>query len=243
VAPVPPDLLAEPGRGQSQGHLLCTRAGGENAAAVVDDAALDKTPFGQPPNLLVNPTFADADHDGPCPTSGWARSAGSIEAGPDGLKVVRVAGTLFSEDFQPAPDFRDWWNWSRWGEPHESGWPALPRPLGGAYTVMFESAPVAVEPGQRYDVRMLLRELEVYGEFIAVRWFDADHKPLAEFEERIAYHHQSGHTGDWVSYVGRVTSAQTARFAAVVVGCKQSSGALWVAQPSLSIRSRRADAE
>jgi hypothetical protein len=82
---------------------------------------------------------------------------------------------------------------------------------------------------------MLLRELEIYGEFVAVRWFDPARRPLAEFEERIAYHHMHGHTGDWVSYVGRVTAPATARFAAVVVGCKQSSGTFWVAEPSLSI--------
>lgn len=208
---------------------------GEGTEATVDDAALDKTPLPDPlPNLLANPQFVDADGDGlPEQWQGEARRL-SLDRLPDGAACLRLDCRLFSQDYDPG-DFRDWFQWARWGEQHGSGWPAMPRPLGGAYTVMLESAPVPVEPCQRYDVRLLLKELEVWGEFIAIRWFDADRRPTGSFEERLAYHHISeGSTAGWTAYLGRATAPLAARYAALVVGTKQSSGTLWVARPVFS---------
>ena len=227
-------------QGANEQHLkgiaFALSGGGDGAQVLVDDASLMKIPLpAKPANLLSNPAFGDANGDGM--PDGWRgeRRRLRIETTRDGIRSVRCDATLFSGDYLPDASFRDWWSWARWGTQHGSGWPALPRPLGGAYTVLLESAPAPVEPGQRCDVRMLLREQDVYGEFIAVRWFDAARKPLAEFEERLGYHHQQGHTGDWVEYVGRTTSPQTARYAAVAVGAKLSSGAVWVARPSLTV--------
>ncbi len=223
-----------PNETQYKGLCFAVSGVGKDAAVTVDDALLEKTPLpASPPNLLTNPELRDADGDGL--PDGWRGEQRRlrVEAGPQGVGTVRCAATLFSQDYQPAPDYSGWWSWARWGEQHGSGWPALPRPLGGAYTVLLESAPVVVEPARRYDVQLLVRELEVWGEFIGVRWFDAAGKPAAEFEERIGYYHMEGSSADWCEYVGRVTAPQTARRAAVVVGCKLSSGTLWVARPAL----------
>jgi len=227
-----------PGNAETElkGACFAVGAGKDAAEVFIDDATLEKSPLPTAsPNLLLNSELADADGDGIADHWRGEKRRLRLEAGPGNVKALRAAATLFSEDYQPKPDFKDWWNWNRWGEQHGSGWPALPRPLGGAYTVLLESEPVAVRPGQRYDVSMLLRHLQVWGEFVAVRWFNAERKPIAEFEERIGYYHIShGNTSDWTRYVGRVTSPQVARYAAIAVGCKLSSGTIWMTQPSLT---------
>lgn len=225
-----------PREADRQSIAFAVLASGDEAEVVVDDAALDKSPLPDPlANLLLNPQLADADGDGwPDQWQGEARRL-SLDHLPDGTPSVRLRCGVFSADYSPG-DGRDWFNWPRWGEQHGSGWPAMPRPLGGQYTVMLESAAVPILPRQRYDVHLRLKELEVWGEFIAVRWFDANRKPTAAFEERLAYHHLSeGNTGGWLDYLGRATAPEEARFAAVVVGVKQGSGTLWVTRPALTL--------
>ncbi len=223
-----------PNEANIKGICFAVSTSGEGAEVIADDFSLDMAPVpDHPKNLLDNPTFADADGDGL--PDGWTADARRlrVEDSPAG-RCLRVAATLYAEDYQPTPDFADWWRWQRWGEQHGSGWPPLPRPLNGQYNVLVQSVPVPVEPGRRYDVTMLLRELEMWGEFVAVRWLGEDGRSLEEFEERIGYHLLSGRTGDWVRYVGRVTSPQNARFAAVAVGARLSGGAVWIAQPALT---------
>ncbi len=222
-----------PNEAHIQGLCLAISAGGDGAQITIDDASLDRSPLPDPPPNLLPDRLADADGDGL--PDGWHGEAGrlSLEEAGDGITAVRCDATLFSDAYLPPADFHHWWSWPRWGEQHGSGWPALPRPLGGAYTVLLASEPVPVEPGRRYDVGLLLRHLEVFGEFVGVRWFD-EAMETSEFSERIGYSFQAGYTSDWERYVGRVTSPPDARHASVVVGCKLSSGTLWVAQPSLS---------
>ncbi len=226
---------AGPNEARLKGICFAVRTNGDDAAVFLDDAAVDREPLpAQPSNLVLNPELADADGDG-APDHWLAeRRRLSLETVPGGGRALRVAATLFAEDLLPDPGYGDWWRWDRWGEQHGSGWPALPRPLGGAYTVLLESAAVPIEPGSRYDVSLLLRELDVWGEFVAIRWRDGDGQPLAEFEERLGYDHlHQGSTADWVRYTGRATAPPAARQAGLVVGCKLSSGAFWITDPSL----------
>ena len=209
----------------------------KGAEVFIDDAVIEQTALPPPPaNLLVNPDFSDADGDGlPEAWHGEKRRL-RIESVGDGVTALRCDAALFSADYMPDDDFGDWWDWQRWGEQHGSGWPPLPRPLGGAYAAILESDPVPVAPGRRYDVQLLVRELDVWGQYCAVRWFGEDQKRLAEFEERLGYRNvYVGNCSDWRRYTGRTTSPQAARYAALVVGLKLSSGALWIARPSLSI--------
>ncbi len=222
-----------PNEAQLNGLCFVIAVGGEGAQVAIDDASVLRSAFPDPPPNLLPEGFADADGDElPDGWQGEPRRL-SLRSIARGITAVRCDTTLFADAYLPAADFADWWSWSRWGEQHGSGWPALPRPLGGAYTVLLASDPVAVDPGRRYDVGLLLRHREVYGEFVGVRWFD-DEMSSSEFSERIGYSYQAGYTGDWQRYTGRVTSPLSARHAAVVVGCKLSSGAIEVAMPSLT---------
>jgi len=226
--------------GTTEAHLkgiaFALHSAKEGVEILLDDASLDKVPVpDKAVNLLVNPIVKDADADGLPNAWNGERRRLKIEQGPRGLRVLRVDAALFSEDFLPDPGYEDWWQWGRWGTQASSGWPPLPRPLGGAYSVLLTSDPVPVEPYRRYDVELLLRELAVYGEFIAVRWLDRERKPTEAFEERIGYYHHDGHTSDWAHYIGRVTAPGNARFARVIVGAMQSSGAIWVAKPSFHL--------
>lgn len=217
-----------------KGLCFAVGAGRAEAEVFIDDASVQKKPFvGVRPNLLANPTLRDADGDGL--PDGWHAEKRRIgpHAAPGGVPALRCAATLFSADYLPDAQFRQWWSWRRWGEPSSSGWPALPRPLAGAHSTLLESEPVPVLPGRRYDVEFLLRLQEVWGEFATVRWFTADKKPARGGAERIGYSWHQGISSDWVRYTGRVTSPQFARYATVAIGARLGSGALWVARPAL----------
>ncbi len=166
---------AGPNEARLKGICFAVRTNGDDAAVFLDDAAVDREPLpAQPSNLVLNPELADADGDG-APDHWLAeRRRLSLETVPGGGRALRVAATLFAEDLLPDPGYGDWWRWDRWGEQHGSGWPALPRPLGGAYTVLLESAAVPIEPGSRYDVSLLLRELRLFDE-----WFCGTHLGLS----------------------------------------------------------------